>query len=81
MKEGFTSIGAATGDLFASIEKDRAKKSTRELTLIDKGFEIAASRPEGVDVNVSADWHVLSAVSGTPERPGLVDCGHDVLCS
>ena len=32
-------------------------------------------------VNVSADWHVLSAVSGTPERPGLVDCGHDVLCS
>lgn len=63
MKEGFTSIGAATGDLFASIEKDRAKKSTRELTLIDKGFEIAASRPEGVDVTF---MHTILCQIGLP---------------
>jgi len=50
VREGFTSIGSATGDLFASIEKQRAKKTTRELTLIDKGLEIAQTRPEGDDV-------------------------------
>ncbi|MBB4611436.1 replication protein RepA [Sphingomonas yabuuchiae] len=50
MAEGLTSIGSVAGDLFASIEKQRSKKTARELTLIDKGLEIAQVRPEGDDV-------------------------------
>lgn len=52
MKEQeWTSIGAASADLFSSIEKQRGRKTKRELTLIDRGLEIAEARPEGDDVS------------------------------
>lgn len=51
MKEDWKTVGAATADLFGSIVKQRGKKNPRELALIDRGFEIAETRPEGDDVS------------------------------
>ena len=41
------SIGAFTTDLFGEIENNRARKTKRELVLIDQGFELSASPPHG----------------------------------